>query len=222
MSELVFDCVGATADRLAIMPAMTMKLRISETTGQRIDAIALRCQIRIEPGRRRYSEAEAERLHDLFGETQRWADTLRPVQFSHVSIMVPGFSGNLELDLPVPLTYDMEIGATRYFAGLEGGEAPLLLLFSGTIFSTVDGRMSVQQVPWSKETSYRLPLSVWREAIDAHFPGGAWIRLSAHTLDELQRFKVSRTLPTWEATVLALLEEAAPAARTATEGPACG
>jgi hypothetical protein len=205
LTELVFDCVGARADKYAVVPAMTMALRISETSGQRVEAIALRCQIRIEPARRRYSDAEAERLTDLFGETQRWAETLRPVQFTNVSVMVPGFTGSTELDLPIPLTYDMEIGATRYFAGLDDGEVPLLLLFSGTIFGTADGRLSVQLVPWSKEASYRLPVKVWREAIDVHFPNSAWIKISTHTLSELERFKVSRTLPSWESTILALL-----------------
>ncbi len=208
MAEVVFDCVGARADKYAITPSMTMALRISETSGERIEAIALRCQIRIEPARRRYSDAEAERLKDLFGEPQRWADTLRPVQFSHVSVMVPGFTGSTEIDLPVPLTYDMEIGATRYFAGLEEGEVPLIMLFSGTIFGSADGRLSVRQVPWSKEASYRLPVATWREAVDAHFPNGAWLKVSSQTLDELQRFKTSRALPTWEGAIIALLEQA--------------
>ena len=208
MSELVFDCVGARADRYAVVPSMILTLRISETSGQRVEAIALRCQIRIEPARRRYSDAEAERLGDLFGETQRWAETLKPVQFTTVALMVPGFTGSTEVDLPIPLTYDMEIGATRYFAGLEDGEVPLLLLFSGTVFGTSDGRLSVQQVPWSKEASYRLPVAIWREAIDAHFPNSAWIKISNSTLDELLRFKTRAALPTWEATLLALLAAA--------------
>jgi hypothetical protein len=208
VTDLNFDCVGAQADRYAVTPAMTLKLVISETTGQRVEAIALRCQLRIEPARRRYSDAEAERLEDLFGETQRWSETLRPVQFSNVSIMVGGFTGRTELDLPVPLSYDMEIGATRYFAGLDDGEVPLLLLFSGTIFGMADGRLSVAQVPWSKEAHFRLPVAVWRAAIDAHFPNSAWFRVSTHTRDELQRFKTRHALPTWEATVLELLAAA--------------
>jgi hypothetical protein len=209
MVELVFDCTGAKADKFAMVPSMFMSLRISETSGQRVEAIALRCQIRIEPARRRYTDEEAERLNDLFGETQRWADTLKPVQFINVSIMVPGFTGSTEIDVPVPLTYDMEIGATRYFAGLDDGEVPLLLLFSGTIFCIDDGRMSVTQVPWSKEATYRLPVSLWREAIDAHFPNSAWIRLGLLTFDDLLTFKTAKGLATWEATILTLLSEAA-------------
>ncbi len=209
MTELAFDCTGARADKYAAYPSMFFTLRVSETTGHRVEAIALRCQIRIEPARRRYTDEEAERLNDLFGDTQRWADTLKPVQFINVSIMVPGFTGSTDVDLPVPLTYDMEIGATRYFAGLDGGEVPLLLLFSGTVFSTADGKMSVTQVPWSKEASYRLPVSVWREAIDAHFPNTAWIKLSMLTFDDLVTFKNAKGLATWDATILALLSEAA-------------
>ena len=208
MAELTFDCIGAHSDKYAVAPSMSLTLRIAETSGVKVDAIALRCQIRIEPTRRRYSDAEAERLNDLFGDTQRWAETLRPLQFTTVSVMVPGFAGSTEIDLPVMLSYDLEIGSVRYFAGLESGEIPLLLLFSGTVFSTADGRLQVQQVPWSKETTFRLPVSQWREAVDAHFPDTAWITMSLHTLDELGRFKSRHALPTWDATVLALLSRA--------------
>jgi hypothetical protein len=205
VAELAFDCIGSRVDRYAVVPSLSLILRISETGGQRVEAIALRCQIRIEPARRRYSGAEAERLNDLFGDTERWADTLKPMQFSTVATMVPGFSGAIELDLPIPFTYDLEVGSARYFDSLEAGEIPLLLLFSGTVFTVTDGRMQVQQVPWSKEAAYRLPVSVWREAIDAHFPNSAWIKMSRQTLEELQRFKSAHALPTWDRTLEALL-----------------
>jgi hypothetical protein len=205
VAELAFDCIGARVDRYAVVPSLSLILRISETSGQQVEAIALRCQIRIEPARRRYSALEAERLNDLFGDTQRWADTLKPMQFSTVATMVPGFSGSSEIDLPVPFTYDLEVGSARYFDSLETGEIPLLLLFSGTVFTVTDGRMQVQQVPWSKEASYRLPVSVWREAIDSHFPNSAWIKMSRQTLEELQRFKSAHALPTWDRTLEALL-----------------
>jgi len=209
VAELSFDCLGARAERFAVVPSLSLNLRISETTGAQLAAIALRCQIRVEPARRRYSGAEAERLHDLFGDTSRWADTLKPLQFTTVSVMVPGFTGSIETDLPIPFSYDLEIGATRYFASLDAGDIPLLLLFSGTVFATSDGRMQVQQVPWSKEAPFPLPVSVWREAVDVHFPDSAWVRMSRQTLDELQRFKSRHALPTWDATLSALLRRAA-------------
>jgi hypothetical protein len=98
MAELVFDCTGAQAEKYAVVPSMSLMLRISETSGHKVDAIALRCQIRIEPARRRYTDVEAERLNDLFGDTQRWADTLKPVQFANISLMVPGFTGSTDID----------------------------------------------------------------------------------------------------------------------------
>ena len=220
MADLTFDCIGAQAERYAVMPSISLALRISETSGQRIDTIALRCQIRIEPTRRRYSRLEEQRLKDLFGETTQWADTLKPMQFTNVSTMVTGFKGSTEIQLPVTFSYDLEIGSGRYFASLEAGEIPLLLLFSGTIFSVVDGRLQVQQVPWSKEATYRLPVSVWQEAVDIHFPNSGWITMSRQTLDELQRFKTRRALPTWDATVSALLAEAADAADPSPTVPA--
>jgi hypothetical protein len=77
MTDLVFDCVDAQPDRYAAVPTLQLKLRISETTGAQVHAIGLRCQIRIEPQRRRYSPQEADGLLELFGEPPRWGDTLR-------------------------------------------------------------------------------------------------------------------------------------------------
>jgi hypothetical protein len=205
VTELVFDCVGVRPDKYAVTPSMSFVLRVAETTGRRIDAIALRCQIRIEPARRRYSPPEAEKLNDLFGDTARWAETLKPMQLTTVSTMVPGFAGSIEVDLPVPFTYDLEIGSTRYFTGLDDGEIPLLLLFSGTVFASLDGKLQIEQVPWSKEAHYRLPLASWQEAVRAHFPDSAWIKMSSSTLADLLEFKSARALPTWDSTIAALI-----------------
>jgi hypothetical protein len=206
LAELVFDCVGARADRFALTPSLTLELRITETTGQRVDAIALRCQVRVEPHRRRYSAEEARRLHDLFGDTERWSETLKPLQFATVSTMVPGFTGNVTVDLPLPCSYDLEIATTKYFAALRDGVIPMLLLFSGTVFGTSEGRLQVQQVPWSKEAAVPVPVTVWRAAIDLHFPNSAWLRVHRDTLDALQQFKSEHALPTWDSTIAALLE----------------
>src|SRR6202161_3167128 len=116
VAELAFDCVGAHPEKYAVTPSMSLKLRIAETSGQKVEAIALRCQIRIEPTRRRYSDVEAQRLNALFGDTQRSADTLKPLQFTNVSVMVPAFTGSTEVELPVMLSYDLEIGSPRDLA----------------------------------------------------------------------------------------------------------
>jgi hypothetical protein len=205
MATLSFDCVGVRAEEYAAAPTLTFALRISETTGARIHAVALRCQIRIEPARRRYSASEAARLADLFGDVSRWADTVKPLQFTNVTAMVPAFTGAVDVDLPVVCTFDLEVAAARYFYALATDEAPLLFLFSGTIFVKDAGGIQVEPVPWSAECSFRLPVDVWREMVDRYFPGAGWIRLDRDTIDALARYKSAQALPTWDATVLSLL-----------------
>jgi hypothetical protein len=208
MADLIFGCTGATAERYAATPTLTFALTITERSGARIHAIALRCQIRIEPHRRRYSAAEARRLHDLFGDTARWADTVKPIQLAMITAMVPAFSGSTEIELQVPCTYDLEVASARYLQSLDDGTIPLLLLFSGTVFIADGSGFAVELVPWSAEATYRLPVSVWREVVDIHFPGSAWLRCSRDTLDALSEFKSRRALPTWDATLAALLAKA--------------
>jgi Family of unknown function (DUF6084) len=208
MAELVFDCVDVRSDRWAAGPTLVFRLRVAETTGERVHAIALRCQIRIEPQKRRYAPAEGERLNDLFGDSSRWADTLKPLQFANTSVMVPSFTGSAEVDLPVPCTYDLEIASTSYFHALEEGEIPLVLLFSGTLFTKGDNGFSVSQVPWHKEATYRMPVAEWRSMMDTFFPGGGWLRVSRSTLEALGQYKNARAIPTWELAISGLLDDA--------------
>lgn len=207
MSGLDFTCTGVRADPYAAGPTLVFRLRITAAGGERVHAVALRCQIRIEPALRRYAQAEGDRLGDLFGERSRWSSTLQPLQFAQVSVVVPGFTGETEVDLPVPCTYDMDIAATKYFAALADGEAPLLLLFSGTAFSGPGG-FQVQPVPWDKEAAFRLPVAVWREMVDQHFPGCGWIRLPRDAMEALLAFRSRRALPSWQDTLRVLLDAA--------------
>jgi Family of unknown function (DUF6084) len=211
MADLIFGCTGATAERYAATPTVTFSLTITERSGVRVHAIALRCQIRIEPHRRRYSAAEAQRLHDLFGDPSRWAETVKPIQLATITTMVPTFTAVTETDLPVPCTYDLEVASARYLQGLDDGTIPLLLLFSGTVFVATDEGFSVELVPWSAEASFRMPVSVWHDLVEMHFPGRAWLPCGRETLDALAAFKAQRALPTWDATLTALMAEATPA-----------
>ena len=208
MATFVFDCLDAKADPYAAGPTLTFTIRVAETTGTPVHALALRCQLRIEPHRRRYTATEAQRLHDLFGDRDRWSDTLKPLQFAMVSTMAGGFTGSTEVELPVPCTYDLEVGASRYFDGLDDGTIPLLLLYSGTAFLKQGNGFAVQPVPWTAESAYPLPVEVWREMIDRHFPNAGWIRCHRDTIDALGRYKSRHALPTWDSTIQALLTEA--------------
>jgi hypothetical protein len=207
VTELVFDCVGARAERWAVAPTTTFLLKVAETAGETVHGISLRCQIRIEPIKRRYSDDEGEKLVDLFGERPRWGDTMKPLQLAFAAQMVPGFTGSTEIELPVPFTYDFEVATSKYFHALEDGDIPLLLLFSGTVFVKTEQGFRVEQVPWHKESAFRLPVATWREMMDAHFPNSAWVRIRRDTMDALSRFRSERALPTWDDTFIALLGE---------------
>jgi hypothetical protein len=208
MTTLAFEVIGARPEPHAAVPTIMMRLRVSETSGGEVHAAALRCQIRVEPQRRRYRPEEQERLYDLFGEVPRWGDTLRPFLWTHVSTTLAGFAASSEFDLPVVCTYDFEVAGAKYLHGLEGGDVPLLLLFSGTVFSKGTTGFAAEPVGWDREASYRLPVAVWRGVMDLYFPNSGWVRLGRGTLDALQRFKSSRALPTWDQALDQLLKEA--------------
>ena len=208
MSALSFEAVGARAEPYAAVPTIMLRLRITEADGRAVHAVALRCQIMVEPQRRRYEPAEEEHLLELFGETPRWGDTLRPFLWTHVGMTVTGFSASTEVDLPITCTYDFEVTAAKYLHALRGGEVPLLLLFSGTVFAKGAAGFSAEPVAWHEEASFRLPVSVWRDVMDLYFPDSGWLRVRRETLDSLTRFKASRSILTWEETFEALLKEA--------------
>lgn len=208
MADLVFACLGARPDPYAAVPTLVLRLRVTETGGREVNSVALRCQIRVEPHRRAYSEAETPLLADLFGTPDRWGGTLKPLQFAQVPVMVPGFTGTTEIDLPVPCSYDLEVAANKYFASLEDGEIPLLLLFSGTVFVRTQAGFTVDQIPWTSEVRWRVPVAVWRAVMERYFPGSGWLRLRRDTLAELQRYKAVAALAGWDDVVTDLLARA--------------
>ena len=138
---------------------------------EQIQNINLKCQIMLTVTQRRYNAEEKAKLKELFGEPERWGKTLRTFLWTHVTTVVPRFSGSTIVDLPVPCSYDFEVVSTKYFDALEDGEIPLNFLFSGTIFYKDEaGNLQIGQVSWSKEANYRLPVALWKEAIETHFP----------------------------------------------------
>lgn len=205
--ELSFEVVGAEAVSYAASPLLALKLRVSNADAvERVQSVVLRCQIQMEVARRRYSPVEQERLLDLFGEPERWGQTLRTMLWTHASANVPPFEGSAVVDLNVPCTFDFNVAATKYFAGLEDGEVPLELLFSGTVFyEREDGALQVEQIPWDREAKYRLPVSVWKRMMDIYYPNTAWLCLRRDAFERLHEFKRRRGIPTWEDALARLL-----------------
>ncbi|NMO91318.1 DUF6084 family protein [Actinomycetospora sp. TBRC 11914] len=205
---LHFAVASADHDPYAMGPTLRLHTRITDATATTVHTIALRTQVRIEPQKRRYDEAEQRRLVELFGEPGDWARSCRPMQLATVTTLVGSFTGETTVDVEVPLTHDVEIATTRYFRGLERGEVPLVLLFSGTVFYRSPQGVQVGLVPWHEEATYRLPVAVWRDMAAAHHAGTGWLTLPAHTMDRLTAFRAAHALPSWEQTVDELLRRA--------------
>lgn len=204
MPDLDFHIEGVEAARYAASPTLNFKLRIEAS--QPLHTIALRCQIRIEATRRRYRETEQRRLIDLFGAPERWGATLHSMLWTHTNIVVPAFEGSVVVDLPASCTFDFNVASAKYFSGLEEGEVPLSLLFSGTIFyEGEEGALRVAQIPWSKEVDYALPVSAWKEMMDVYYPNTAWLCLRRDTFDRLHQYKIDRGIATWEQALESML-----------------
>jgi hypothetical protein len=188
MINLGFKIEGCEATPHAAAPLLSFKLRITDGEASTpIHSLVLRCQVRIEPTRRRYEPAEQEQLIDLFGEPPRWGQTLRSMLWAHTTAVVPPFIGSTLVDLPVPCTYDFNVAAAKYFHALENGEVPLCFLFSGTIFyaGETDGGLQVAQIPWEKEANFRLPVATWKTMMEHYYPNSAWLCLRRDIFDRL-------------------------------------
>jgi hypothetical protein len=205
MSSYEFTVVDIFAEPYAATPQLTARLRIRETSGQTIHAIALRCQVRIEPQRRRYTADEESGLLDMFGTRDRWFDTLKPFMWMQCSTMVQGFRTITEVDLAMPCTYDFEVTWSKYLHALRDDTIPVVFLFSGTVFTRGASGFGVEQVPWDREATYQIPVDVWKEMIQYYFPNTGWIRLSHETMASLAHYKAVRGLTSWESTVESLL-----------------
>ena len=205
---LRFACTGARPEPFAAGPSLLFDLRISDDSGRRVHSIALRTQFRIEPRNRKYAPEEQARLVDLFGEPARWGETLNPLQLATVATTVAGFTDEITATVTVPLTYDLDIAATKFCHGVADGEIPLLLLFAGTVYYQGEQGVQVGPVPWSEEAPFRLPVATWRAAMDDHYPGSTFIRLSRATVDALSAYRSKHVITTWDETLERLLKEA--------------
>jgi hypothetical protein len=200
MPELHFQIEGAEAVAHAAAPLIALKLRITNLPAtEAIHTLTLRCQVQIEPAKRRYLPREQEKLLDLFGEPERWSRTVKPLLWMNTTVAVPGFTDNLLVNLELPCTFDFNVATTKYFHALNAGEIPVCVMFSGTVFyKGADDALQVAQVPWDRDANFRLPVAVWKEMMDLYFPDTAWLCLRRDAFEQLYQYKMRHGLPTWE------------------------
>jgi Family of unknown function (DUF6084) len=200
MPDLSFRIEEVAVVPFAAAPTLGFKLRIENAVAsETIHTIALRCQIQIEVTRRHYTAEEQSRMRDLFGEPDRWSQTLRNLLWTHANVVVPSFQGSTLADLLVPCTFDFNVAATKYFEGLTDGEIPLHLMFSGTVFyAGSDDVLQVAPISWEQEAKFKLPVKVWRAMMASYYPNCVWLNLRRDVFERLYQYKTQRGIPTWE------------------------
>jgi hypothetical protein len=205
--DLRFQVESVEATPNAAAPQLTFKVRANDSALLPIQSMALRVSVQIEPVRRSYSAAEQEQLRELFGEPERWSQSARPLLWTNVNVNVPAFDGSTIIDLPVPCTFDFNVAVTKYIHGLAGGEIPVTLLFSGSVFYS--GRMGLQiaPIPWDREAHYRLPVQLWKEMMELYYPQTAWLCLRREVFEKLYRFKSQHGLASWDEAVERILTQ---------------
>ena len=210
MPDLSFLVEKAEAQRFAAAPTLIFKLRITNANpSETIHTVALRSQIQLEVTKRQYTAEDQRKLRDLFGEPDRWSQTLKTLLWTHASVVAPAFEHSIVVDLPVPCTFDFNVAATKYFHGLTDGDVPLTFLFSGTVFyANEEGAMQVAPIPWDKEAKFRLPRQAWSEMMDIYYPNTAWLCLRRDVFERLYQYKVEHGIPSWEQALENLLPAA--------------
>lgn len=213
---LDFVIEGADVLAHAAVPTLAFDLRI-EAGEASIRSLSLNCNVRIAAPRRGYDDAEQARLFELFGAPKEWGRSLRGLSWVQTSFVVPAFEGRTVASLKVPCSYDFDVAANKYLDALRDGQIPLEFLFSGSVFYRgPGGALRTVRLPWDREASFDMPASLWHAVMERYFPNSAWLRVRRDVFDRLIAYRSGRGLPTWEATLEALLPEE-PADR---EGPA--
>ncbi len=206
--ELAFTVLDAARAEYTALPTLRFTLRVDSIGGEPIRSVLLDTQVQIAARRRRHDEAAQDRLFELFGAPGDWGTTLRTLLWTRTTLVVPPFTGATEVDLPVTCTYDLEVAASRYFDALQDGDVPLEFLFSGSVFyGGQDGRLQAARLSWESEAEFRMPVRVWKETMEHHFRGQAWLRLDKPSFDRLCAYKSRAGLATWEDVLARLLPE---------------
>jgi hypothetical protein len=206
-----FEITGAAHVAFAAAPTMLFSATATEPNGFAVQSIGLTVQVMIDPARRGYDPDTRERLAELFGPPASWAPSTSGLAWARVAATVPGFAGSTAFGLEVPCTYDLEVAAAKYFYALQDGQVPLTFHFNGNVFyrSPAGGQLQVVPVSWSNSAQYSMEVEVWRSMMAEHYPGGGWIRVQDGTLAALNQRRAARGLPSFDACVQELLEEAA-------------
>ncbi len=191
MPDLSFAIEGIDAVPDTSTPFLRARLRITNScSGEPIRSIALRCQIQIQPARRRYSDEEKEALGDLFGSPDRWSSTVRPLSWANTQTSVPPFLDTTIAEIRISAPCDLNLPAANYLHAVREGEIPVVFLFSGTVFYAADNdTVQIAQIRWDCEATYRAPVGLCKQVMGFSRGMSACASLDPTVQDYLRRWR---------------------------------
>jgi hypothetical protein len=202
---LSWAVTGVDTAPVAAVPTVRLRLRI--TCDRPVRSLTLAASVRIASTLRDYTADERTRLRGVFGTPEQWADGVRELVWAQPVLHVAGFTGHTEVDVPLPCGQDVELASVSYLSALAGGDVPLRLQFSGTVFTDHAGRLAVARLPWDSEVTYRLPLAHWEQARSTYFGRHRWVRVDESVYRRLHDYRVRRAFRSPRDAIEALLDE---------------
>ena len=189
-------CVGARPEPHAAVPTIMFRLRVDEADGGS-GPRRWPCAARSASSRSAAATARARRSSSTSSSARRPSGATRcaPSCGPTCRRRSAGSTARPSSTCPSSAPTTSRWPAAKYLHALGDGEIPLILLFSGTVFTQGRAGLRGRTALVVAEASYRLPVAVWRAMMDLYFPNSGWLRLSRDTLDALQRFKASRACP---------------------------
>ena len=178
--DLSFQVEGAEVTPFAMVPLLTFRLRVTNAApDETIHNVVLRCQIQIESTRRKYQREEEAALRDLFGEPERWGQTLRAMLWTHASVVVPAVHRRDGRRAAGRLQLRLQRGGDQVFLRARWTERSRWISSSAAACSirTAEGALQVAPISWSQEARFRLPVEHLAGAdggvLPEHAPGSS-------------------------------------------------
>lgn len=219
--DLSFQVESVEVARAAAVPTLLFRLRIRQRAGIAMAVpvrnVSLHCQLRIDATNREYDADQKSRLAELFGERENPRRTLGTLLWARAHADVGPFQAVTTVDLAVPCSYDFNLAATKYFNGMETGAVPLLLLFSGSVvYRGPDGQLAIDQIPWSAEARYELPVQVWRDLMQRYYPNQIFVGVERSVYYALNEYRRQNGCDGFGEAIESLLRRPASVSRSST------
>ena len=200
MPELNFAIENAEPVPYSATPLIALKLRIDNgDPAEQIHGILLQCQIRIEPARRRYSPPEQAGMLDLFGEPERWSQTLRSTLWTHVKYERSRLHRFDDGRPASPLLVRLQHRGHEVFPRARSGRsAARPAVQRDRVLPAPGTRRAGRADSLGKGGALPAAGAVWKQVVDQHYPNTAWLALRRDIFDRLHEYKMRHSIPTWE------------------------